>query len=280
MRCPNYRLFCPTGLHLAHGEVCERCLGGREWWCFLKNCDIGGNRFRSFSYSVRAMTARWTRAIVDNVDLFLVLSEFQRQRFINGGIEPERIAVVPNIAPDVPDHEYAEEPGELVSFVGRVSPEKGIEDFVAAAQGLPEISFAVAGNYDAMPELVASAPANVQWLGFQNELSLSLLFRQTRILVVPSRCFEGFPNVITRAMLHGKPIVASRIGGLPEIVDHERCGLLFEPRNVEQLVETVRSLYGDPDRCRMLGDSGRQKARTEYSADAVYAKLMEAYGRV
>lgn len=293
MRCPNYRLFCPTGLHLSHGEICEKCCGGREWWCTIKNCDIGGNRLRSFSYSVRALTARWSRAILGQVDRFVVLTEFQRQRFIQGGIPAERIDVIPNLAAPLNPRPQASRPiadgppianipdptgrGDLVTFVGRVSAEKGIEDFVAAARALPDLPFAVAGDYGAMPELVAAAPPNVQWLGFLSAEPLDQVYARSRILVFPSRWFEGFPNVITRAMLHGKPIIAARIGGLPEIVEHDSSGFLFPPRDTHELVSAIRSLYQDLNKCRTLGEAGLRKASTDYGPTAVAAKWLDTY---
>ena len=116
MLCPNYRLFCPNGLHLSHGKICERCLGGKEWHCILQNCER--DIFKSFGYAARNAFARVTRMITDNVTIFVVLSEFQKARFIDSGIPPERIAVLPNIAPDVEMSENASI-GDTVSFVGR-----------------------------------------------------------------------------------------------------------------------------------------------------------------
>lgn len=271
MRCPNYRLFCPNGLHLCHGEVCERCLGGKEYWCVIRNCE--GNLFKSLGYAVRNAAARISRGIVDHVDKFVVLSEFQRQRFIQGGIAPERLAIVPNIAP-LTAKQLSSDPGASVSFVGRISPEKGIEDFIAAAERLPEVPFAVAGNYDQMPGLPDKSPKNVCWLGFLTGSALHEFYRQSRILVFPGRWFEGFPNVIASAMAAGKPVIASRLGAVPEIVEHQKTGLLFEPRNVAELAGSIRRLYADPSECLRMGEAGRIKAETFYSQEAVYRKLL------
>lgn len=279
MRCPNYRLFCPTGLHLSHGSICEKCLGGREWWCFLKNCDIGNNRLRSLSYSVRAMSARMTGAIVNSVDRFVVLTQFQKSRFINGGIDPSRIDIIPNMC-DSPPMAPPESTGDLVLYVGRVSPEKGIEDLVLAAEQLPELPFVVAGDWDAMPSLVARSPKNVKWLGFQNEQQLNSLYSNARLLLFPSRCFEGFPNVIPRAMLSHRPVIAARIGGLPEIVAHEQTGMLYDPGNISELVMALHDLYFNIDKCRSLGETGAAMAATEYSPDRIYQLWHDVYARV
>jgi glycosyltransferase involved in cell wall biosynthesis len=252
--------------------VCEKCLGGKEYWCVVNNCE--NSLVKSLGYAVRNAAARISRRIVDNVDLFLVLSEFQKQRFMAGGIEENQLKILPNMVP-VNGGEPSDEPGDLVSFVGRISPEKGIEDFLAAAENLPDIRFAVAGNFEQMPGVRERAPKNVQWKGFLQGEDLASFFRQSRVLISPSLCFEGFPNVIASAMAAGKPVIASRLGAVPEIVDHERTGLLFPPGNVAELTACIHRLYDDPDECSRLGQAGQEKAETRYSREAVYGILMD-----
>jgi glycosyltransferase involved in cell wall biosynthesis len=284
MRCPNYRLFCPNGLHLSHGQVCERCLGGKEYWCFLRNCL--NNPFKSFGYALRNEAARISGRILNNVNTFIVLSEFQKMHFMDQGIPEERLAILPNIAPVVKEHgshhtQIKPYPykslGDLIGFVGRASPEKGIEDFVAAAYALPEFSFAVAGAADRIPHLLANSPKNLKWMGFLRDKELDSFYGQCRIVVLPSLCFEGFPNTANYAMMMRKPVIASRIGAIAEIVEDEKTGLLFEMGNVDELVGKIRDLYHDPERCRTLGNAGRMKAETEYGSEVVYKRLMAIF---
>jgi len=277
MRCPNYRLFCPTGLLLSGGRLCEKCMGtGGELWCVLKNC--AGSLPKSLGYALRNAFARITGMIRENVAVFVVLSEFQRRRFIDRGIPADRVEVVPNMIAGsalAPPAEPGE--GSTISFVGRLSPEKGIADFLAAARALPELRFAVAGDASAMPEAVAGAPPNVLFHGFLSGERLAEFYRETRILVCCSKWFEGFPNVLVEAMCAGRPVVATRIGALPEIVEEGVTGLLYEPGNVPQLVERLRRLWAEPGLCREMGMAGRQKATTEYSRDRCYERLMWVY---
>ncbi len=276
MRCPNYRLFCPTGLFLSNGHICEKCLGGGELWCILKNCT--GSLPKSIGYALRNAFARVTGMIRRNVTVFVVLSEFQRKRFTDAGIEPGRIEVLPNMAP-APAKEAAAGDGEggFVSFVGRISQEKGIGDFLAAARALPEQRFAVAGDASGMPEVAAHAPPNVAFCGFLSGAKLAEFYRETRILACCSTWFEGFPNVIAEAMAAGRPVVATRIGSLPEIVDDGVTGLLYEPGNAGELVDKVRRLLADPELCREMGAAGRRKVMAEYSRDRCYERLMRVY---
>jgi glycosyltransferase involved in cell wall biosynthesis len=276
MRCPNYRLFCPNGLHLSHGQLCERCLQpGREWWCLLKNCER--NVVKSAGYALRNAVARSAGTITGNVDVFVVLTQFQRQRFLDQGIESSRLAIVPNPLPDrlldaIPGE------GETVSFVGRISHEKGFDSFLGAARRLPDVPFTVAGEVrQAERSLVESAPSNVRLFGHLTEDELDDFLRRTRIVVSPSRCFEGFPTTVTRAMAAGKPVVASRLGALPEIVEEEVTGLLYDPGDIEDLTAKLLRLYTQPRLCSRMGAAGRNRAASAYSRERVYACLLSAF---
>jgi len=231
-------------------------------------------------YALRNAAARMSRAILDNVSMFIVLSEFQRARFIAGGIEPDRVAVLPNFDPDLEDSAgLANGAGETVSFVGRLSPEKGIGDFLAAARSLPDLPFAVAGDTTHAAEFVRSAPPNVAFHGFLSGNALNAFYRSTRVFVFPSVWFEGFPNAVARAMSFAKPVVAADIGAIPEIVEHDRTGLLYPPGDVPRLTERICGLYGAPALCQELGAAGRAKALRAYHPDRIYAALMEIYDR-
>lgn len=275
MRCPNYRLFCPNGLHMTKGQVCERCLGGREWHCVVQNCE--GERFKSLGYAVRNAFARLTGMIRDNVSVFIVQSEFQKRRFIAGGIAAERIDILPNIAPEVAAP-ADDDPGDLITFAGRLSEEKGIGEFVDAARKLPELRFAVAGTVDDMPGVVAAAPPNVTFAGFITGAELDAFFRRTRVFVCPSKWFEGFPNVIAQAMAYGKPVIGTRIGAIPEIVDDGVTGLLAEPGDAGDLAERIAFLSARPQLCREMGEAGYRKARAQYS-HAAFAERLAAIHR-
>ena len=95
MTVHNYRLVCPNGLHLSHDTLCERCLGGREYWCVLRNCE--GNLSKSVGYAARNYVARRLGLFIDNVNIFMVLTEFNRRRLIAEGYSEHRIVVLPNM---------------------------------------------------------------------------------------------------------------------------------------------------------------------------------------
>jgi len=279
MTVHNYRLVCPNGLHIVRGQVCEKCCGGREWWCVLRNCE--GSFPKSFGYALRNYVARKRRFFVDNVTTFAVLTEFQRQRLISEGFPAERIAVIPNMAGK--DGPLADEmlgnPGHFVGYVGRISQEKGIRTLLAVARKCPKIPFRAAGGHNGKQQMHMQAPANFQSMGYLDPQSTAEFYDSARIIVLCSVCFEGFPMAIVEAMIHGKPVICSRIGGLPEIVEDGKTGLLFEPGNAVELAKKIRYLWDRPQLCRKMGQVAREKALRENSATKHYERLMAVYRR-
>lgn len=276
MRCPNYRLFCPNGLHLdQNGQVCEKCLGkGKELNCVLKNCE--GNQFKSSGYALRNFFARKVWGIMEFPDAYIVQSEFQKKKFIQNGISADKLFIVPGLTPNVElDHSN---PGDQVTFVGRVSMEKGIIEFLEAAKLLPYISFVVAGTLDKDFEyLKEQSSPNVNWMGFVKGKDLDSLYKESRMIVVPGKWYEGFPNVITRAMQHARPVISSNLGAMASVIDHEKNGLLVKPGDVFELASAIEKLYQKPELCIQYGQSGRQKAKSKFSSEIIYEILSGIY---
>lgn len=275
MRCPNYRLFCPEGLSLdPNGEICERCWGGNEMNCVRMNCL--GSRQKSIGYALRNAFGRITKQIRNGVDVFIVQSEFQKQKFISQGIAADRIGILAGISPRL-EFSDADTLGEWVSFVGRVSAEKGVYEFIAAAAMNPAIPFKVAGNIDSNFKMPEHLPENVEFVGFKSGKALDEFYVNSRIIVVPSKWYEGFPNVIVRGMLHRKPVITCNIGAMQSIIDDGVNGLLVPPGSAQAISGAVRELYNNKDKCLSYGENGYLKASTEYSRETIYNDLIAIY---
>lgn len=276
MRCPNYRLFCPNGLCLdTKGQVCEKCWGkGHERWCVKGNCE--GGFFKSLGYAVRNAYARKTHNIMNGVDVFIVQSEFQKRKFVGQGIPESRIGILPGISPDVkqPENDMM---GNWVSFVGRVSSEKGIYEFIEAARMNPAIPFKVAGSLDAAFVMPVDLPSNVEFVGFLKGDVLNEFYLKSRIIVVPSKWYEGFPNVILRGFMLGRPVITTNIGAMQSIVETGKDGILVEPGSADDLSKAIAWLYPNVKLCIQFGQAGRRKAETLYSRERIYEELMEIY---
>lgn len=277
MRCPNYRLFCPTGLHLDEkDQVCEKCLTGlKELNTLLKNCEK--NRFKSLGYALRNYCARKVWKLQENMDAYIVQSNFQKNKFIENGIQSDKLFVIPGLTPALKIKD-TNELGNYISFIGRASVEKGIVEFLEVAKELSTIKFAVVGALDpTLESLKKKSPSNVHWTGFLSGKEYDMFYQKSKIVVVPSKWYEGFPNVITRAMQHGKPVITCNIGAMQSIIDHNVNGLLVEPGNSTQLKNAVEKLYNNNELCKKMGASGKVKATNKYNDTIIYNELMNTY---
>lgn len=272
MTVHNYRLLCPNGLFAVRGEICERCAGGREFWCIIRNCE--NNYGKSLGYALRNFVARVRKSYVGNIDCFLVLTEFQRQKLLQAGFPREKLSIVPNMSDFQP--EESNDAGEYIGYVGRVSPEKGIDTLVSAACICSGIPFSIAGainkNYP-----VRRIPDNVTIRGHLDRAQIRVFFALSRIVVLCSLWYEGLPMALVEAMISRKPVLAPRIGGIPEIVEDGVTGLLYTPGNSTELAEKINFLWQHPDICHHMGEAGQRKARREYSSTTYYQRLMQAY---
>ena len=125
--------------------------------------------------------------------------------------------------------------------------------------------------------MVETAPSNVKFMGYIDRKEIAVFVHMSRFIILPSIWFEGAPMVIVEAMLHRKPVICSRIGGLPEIVDDGVTGLLVEPGNPDDLADKIRYLWERPNLCIKMGHNGREKALLEYSPEKYYERLMSVY---
>lgn len=157
------------------------------------------------------------------------------------------------------------EPPEIL-FAGRLSPEKGILELIEAARGMRLV---VAGD-GPLRDRVPGA------LGFVPHDELERLYARAAIVACPSRR-EGFGVVCAEAMAHGRPVVASAVGGLLDLVVHEETGLLVPPGDIASLRAALERLLGDRELRRRLGAAGRERARERFSWEAVTEATLDAY---
>ncbi len=274
MTVHNYRLLCPTGLLFSHGEVCHRCLDGGEWWCAIRNCT--GEWPKSAGYAVRNWVARLRRSFVDGIDRFIALTEFAKLMLLRHGYPAERIDVVRNIL-RLETTESHPTDGEYVGYVGRISPEKGVDTIVDAAKHQPDIRFRFAGHCLRMPRLLRQAPGNCEFVGEVPRRDLAAFVAGARFTVFASKWYEVSPLSMVETMARGKAVICSRIGSLPELVEEGVTGLLFEPGNVEDLGRNIEYLWNRPDLCHKMGAAARTKVLAMFSPDATYAQLLRTY---
>lgn len=284
MTVHNYRLVCPTGLFLRNNRPCEKCLErGTEWFCTLHNCE--GSFVRSLGYTLRNIISRQTRSFLDCVTYFCCLTEFQRAKLIESGIPAEKIRVFPNygdFSKRIDTEALKKEPpvtqfNHYVGYVGRLSKEKGYDLLLEVARRHPEIQFCFAGQMRESDVFLYNLP-NVVFTGLLNKEQLKNFYYYSRFIVVPSRCYEGFPLVVLEAALYERPCIMPNHGPFPEIIKHEenRQYCLFNPLSVRDLERKVVTLWNNPQLAEHIGVDAFEGAHLCYDEE-VLSKKMEAF---
>ncbi len=275
MTIQNYALTCPAAHHLCKEAICEQCLGGREYYCVLKNCRE--NIFESLAYAIRSTVARKMRFFHYNVTLFIAPTQFTKQRLIQAGFQEGRILLLRNMVVTREEGPTDSSKGRYVAFAGRMSLEKGVDTLISAAKRLPGIPIRLAGEGPILPRLRKEAPPTANFLGLLEDEAMVAFYRGARFLVVPSKWFEMCPLVISQAFSYGLPVITSKIGGLTELVEDGVTGLLFEPRNAEDLASKIQLLWNNPGLCRQMGDAAYARTTQELGEDVYFGRLMAVY---
>jgi len=277
MTVHNYRLLCPNGLFFNNGKVCEKCTGkGRELNCLTNNCE--GSILKSSGYALRGFWARINKCYIDNVDTFLCLTEFQKNKLVAKGYPKDKCEIIPNFYDkQIKDIAYNPAHKKYVAFAGRLSPEKGIPVLLEAAKLLPHIQFQLAGDMREGYNKELTIPKNVILRGMLSKESMKDFYKKARIYIHTSVCYEGFPMVFPEAMAHKLPIIAPDMAGYPEIVESNINGLLFEPGNAKILANYIEKLWNDHKLSTKLAENNFEKVKNLYSSDTYYNKLISAY---
>lgn len=273
----NYRVVCANALLFRDGKVCEECLDTGSFLPGIKNACYRGSRIGGAvvggSMALHAKVGTWSQ----RVERYIVLTEFAASK-LSSRLPPQRIRVKPNF---VPDCGTGDGTGDYLLFVGRLSEEKGLRTLLAADR-LGQLPFPVLiigdGPLQGVVEETCARPGSrLKLVGCQSADQVLQWMKHAGALLVPSACYEGFPMTIVEAFSVGLPVIASRIGGLPEIVDRH-CGMLHEASDPKSLFDTIQA-FSRVEPAEILGmrRSARARYLQRYSEPGNYAQLMGIY---
>lgn len=274
----NYRLMCPAATLYRDGGPCEDCVGLRVPWPSITHACYRDSRAASAvvasMVAVHALRGTWRT----DVDAFVALTGFARDRFVAGGLPPRRVHVKPNFveAPKLGQRGA----GDGFLYVGRLSPEKGVTTLLAAMRMLPrDLRLRIAGDGPLVDEVrhAAAGDDRIQVLGYLSREAVAAEMLKARALVFPSQWYETFGMVWLEAYASGLPVIASRLGAMSTVIHEGETGLLFAPRDATGLAERMRWAQEHPGEMRAMGRAARRVATAEYASDANYERLMTIY---
>jgi len=207
------------------------------------------------------------------VTRYIALSEFSKTRFVQGGLPAERISVKPNFV-DVPKPLLG--PRNNFLFVGRLSTEKGLAVLARAASQLPSgVLIEVAGSGPEASRL--QNHPNIALLGHLQPHEVYRKMGSARALVLPSIVYENHPRTLVEAYACSLPVIASRLGGMIDLVRHNETGLLFDAGNPEDLAMQLRWASENPERMLAMGDAAHAYYRNHLTGPVNHGLLLGIY---
>lgn len=273
----NYRLLCPNALLFRDGRPCEDCLSKTVPWPAVLHACYRGSYAATVTSSGALAVHRAARTWWTQVDRYVALTEFERQKFIPGGLPADRIAVKPNLV--FPDPGPGAGDGGYALFAGRLSAEKGIETLIAAWHLNPAMPLTIVGDGPLAPLVRRAVAENraISWVGQKSHADVKELMGRATCVVVPSICYETFCLVGAEAFAKGTPVVASRSGALAELVDDGRTGRQFTPGDAGDLARQVAWMGGHPAEVARMRHEARAEYERRYSVDRNYEMLCRIY---
>ena len=230
--CPNHLMKNPNT-----GEICCRCLDGHYQYCVKGRC-IHGSLAKSIVGTIEAIFWKWM-GVYKQLDAIICCSHFIKSKLDTNPILALKTIVMHNF---VNPAEYkAVQKKDYVLYFGRFSQEKGIATLVQVAKTLPEISFIFAGT-GPLEYLLEGIP-NIKNVGFLTGESLEMLIREARFTVFPSECYENCPFSVMESQMYGTPVLGSDIGGIPELIQVNETGELFESGNAESMRMHITDMW-------------------------------------
>lgn len=267
----NYRLICTNGLLMRDGRICEDCLGRSAYGAISKKC------YRNSAiqtYAVARMLQKnkrmgtWSK----KVDAYLCLTEMAKQKFIEHGLPKEKLIVKPNfvniqLSPKENKEDY-------LLFAGRLTASKGVGLIISLSEKI-NYPIKVVGSgelYDQLKER-----GNIELLGKKPHQETLELIRSAKALLFPSMWYEGMPMTIIEAFALKTPVIASDLGAMSSMIQHQKTGLLFDPSSINSLLEKVNYCLNQNIAMRSIANNAFMKYETEYSSNANYRMLKEIY---
>ncbi len=277
----DYKMVCPNShfLHDTTGQICEACGRGHYYRAVVRRCKKG-----SLLASAMAALEAYVHALQkvrSRVDAFLAPSAFLRQKLIDRGFPSQAVHHLPLFLPDEV-FQPAETGGGYLLFLGKLDPIKGVRPLLEACRMAPKVKLMLAGSMDESmsQELLGPLPANAQYVGMKYGQELRKLVRGALGVVLPSLCYENQPYSILEAFANAKPVIASALGGMLELVPHGERGLLVPAGDTSALADTMTWLVMHPEAAATMGHAAYAYARRVHGPDGHYRKLLAVYADV
>lgn len=266
----DYQLICPShGLFDSNLRICEACLCGNYVHCLKKKC-VKNSRAKSLLGMLDAYFWKWNKAY-SYIDTIICCSNFLKTKLDTQQRFQEKTVVLHNFV-DLVEAVQVEKENYVLEF-GHLSKDKGTLTLLEVAKRMPEMKFVFAG-YGAAEAEIAKVP-NAEYVGFKTGKDLEMLIRKAAVSIYPSEWYENCPFSVIESQMYGTPVIGSRMGGIPELIEEGCSGELFTAGAPDDLERALRKLLAPGAAEAYVQGCRQQKFETPSS---YYKKLVDIYG--
>ncbi|HEV2730009.1 MAG TPA: glycosyltransferase, partial [Terriglobales bacterium] len=275
----NYRLLCPASTLYRENEPCEECVTHTLLRSVRRGC-YRDSRLMSAAIALMLQTHRSRQTWERQIDAYVAISSFVREKFVQTGLPAGKISVKPNFVD--PDPGERSDHGDYALFVGRLSPEKGLLTLLQAWERLPSaVPVVIAGDGPMRPQLEAEVArkrlSRVHFAGRLRRQEAYDAIKKAAFLVVPSIWYEPFGLVVAEGFACGTPVLGASVGGIEEMLEDQVTGLHFTPGDPEELAKKVAWAWTHATELAEMGKAARRVYEDRYTANTNYDLLMRIY---
>jgi len=278
MTLRDLKLVCPYWYLLLNGKPCEMCKGGKYYWCFINKC-TKGSFLKSLLNTMEMYLHHKILHTYDLIDVFISPSVFVKEKIKEMRFTRDTV-YLPNFIDGgdyIPEFDSTD---KVISYFGRLSTEKGLFVLLDAIKAV-DVQLKVIGKGPLEERLKSKVERekieNVSFIGYKKGDELKNEIKKSMMAVLPSVCYENNPRSVLESFALGKPVIGSRIGGIPELVKDGITGLTFEPGNPRDLRNKIQVLVKDPDKIIEMGKNARRFVETKFNPEIHYQELMKVY---
>ncbi len=270
----DYKLLCPRYDCLRNGVTpCEACFTDKhkvlEYKC-MKNS-------RTASYLAYWEALKWPREKLETyTDAFIAPSQFLNDKMVQGGFKKGKIHTFCNFIDLMKVHREQYDKDDYYCYIGRLSHEKGITTLIEAVKELPGKLKIIGGGplQNQLAEHISST--NIELLGYKQWPEIKEIVGRARFCVLPSEWYENNPFSVIESQCLGTPVLGARIGGIPELIDEGKTGMLFTPGSTEELKNGIEEMFATQFDYRQIA----LDAQRRYSAERYYTELLKIYNNI
>ncbi len=279
VRLSDFGIMCPQAHFFCHGKVCEKCINGNFFHAVRNKCIFdthAGSMIKACAWKFHRLIK-----VYDRIDAFICPTTFMRHKMIEAGFSEEKLFHVPTFIDSASVQPAYTDDGYILYF-GRLSEEKGVETLLDAYVMLPEPKpkLLIIGDIETAPELTENPRYQLENICFKSFMKKDALFeaiRKSLLVVVPSVWYENMPNVLLESYALGKPVLASNIGSLREVVQPGKTGVFFNSGDADNLRNKLLELLANKKDLQEMGRTARVYVEQFHTPDKHLFDLQDIF---